>query len=169
MRSNVLLCLACLISSQILIAEENDSEFDAYLAPLIKRHTQPDQRKGLDIYTRQYRIDEGWGTMRSNMDMRLYDASGRESRRTVHKYVIEEKGAPDKTIGEFVDPPDIRGTVMLTWEQSYGADDQWLYVPSLKRTKKINAENKSGSFLGTEFAWEDISTTELSKYDYRYL
>lgn len=58
---------------------------------------------------------------------------------------------------------------MLTFEQSYGSDEQWLFLPSLKRTKKINAENKSGSFVGTEFSWEDISTTELSKFHYRYL
>lgn len=150
-------------------AEYNDQNIGTYLLPLLERHAESEQRRGLEIYTRQFLIDEGWLQMRSNMDMRLYDARGRESRRTVRKFVIEEDGVPDKTIGAFVDPPDIRGTVMLTWEQSYGADEQWLYIPSLKRTKKINAENKSGSFLGTEFAWEDISTSELSKYDYRYL
>src|SRR5262249_35654324 len=51
----------------------------------------------------------------------------------------------------------------------YDSDEQWLFLPAFKRTKKINAANKSGSFLGTEFSWEDISTSELTKYHYRYL
>jgi len=146
-----------------------DSSIRDYLAPLQAEHKTEAQAKGLEIYTRQYLIDEGWGDMETRMDMRLIDAAGRESRRKVVKRMMEDGNQPDKTLGVFLEPADVRGTIMLTFEQSHGADEQWLFLPALKRTKKINAENKSGSFLGTEFSWEDISTSELTKYRYQLI
>jgi hypothetical protein len=140
-----------------------------YLAPLAAEHKTEEERRGLEIYKKQYLLDEGWKTLESRLEMILMDAAGRESRRTVVKRVIEDGSQPDKTLGVFLEPADVRGTIMLTFEQSYGSDEQWLFLPSLTRTKKINAENKSGSFVGTEFSWEDISTTELTKFHYRYL
>ena len=47
--------------------------------------------------------------------------------------------------------------------------DQWLYLPAIKRVKRISSRNRSGPFMGSEFAFEDLSSQELDKYDYRYL
>ena len=58
---------------------------------------------------------------------------------------------------------------MLTWTHKKANDDQWLYLPSLKRVKRISSRNKSGSFMGSEFAYEDIGSQEIEKYTYRYL
>jgi Outer membrane lipoprotein-sorting protein len=147
----------------------DESNIGEYLAPLEQAHVTTSAKKGLEIYTRQYLIDEGWGSMVTTMEMELTDAAGVTSTRTVKKETMEEAGEPDKTLGIFVSPKDIKGTVMLTYEHSVGADSQWLYMPSIKRTKKINAKNKSGSFVGSEFSWEDISTTELTKYTYNLI
>jgi len=146
-----------------------ENDIGDYLKSLQEKHTTAEHQRGLEIYTRQYLIDEGWQDMSVRMEMTLVDATGRSSTREVMKQMFEDGNSPDKTLGIFLQPADIKGVVMLTHEQSYGADTQWLYMPVLRRTKKINAENKSGSFVGTEFSWEDISTTELSKYTYRYL
>ena len=48
-------------------------------------------------------------------------------------------------------------------------DDQWLYLPALKRVKRISSANKSGPFVGSEFAFEDFTALELNKYDYTWL
>ncbi|MCH9021264.1 MAG: outer membrane lipoprotein-sorting protein [Planctomycetes bacterium] len=48
-------------------------------------------------------------------------------------------------------------------------DDQWLYLPALKRVKRISSNNKSGPFMGSEFAFEDLSSQEVEKYTYKYL
>jgi hypothetical protein len=141
---------------------------DAF-ARLEAEHRTQEEVKGLSIYRKQFLQDVGWHSLEVRLDMLLIDAAGHEGRRKVIKREIEEEDIPDKTLGIFLEPADVRGTVMLTFEQPYGSDEQWLFLPSLKRTKKINAENKSGSFLGTEFSWEDISTRELTKYHYRYL
>ncbi len=50
-----------------------------------------------------------------------------------------------------------------------GADDQWLYLPALKRVKRISSRNKSGPFMGSEFAYEDLTSFEVEKYSYKYI
>lgn len=146
-----------------------ESNIDSYLAELKAKHESDAEKRGLEIYTQQYLIDEGWKSMSTTMEMELIDANGNSSTRTVIKQTLEEEKSPDKTLGIFVAPNDIKGTVMLTFEHEDSADSQWLYMPAIKRTKKINAKNKSGSFIGSEFSWEDISTTELTKYTYKLL
>jgi len=165
----VLLSGAAVVPTLAFAGTYTQESIKEYLAPLLAEHHSEEEKRGLEIYEKQYLVDEGWKTLESRLDMVLIDAAGRESHRTVVKRVIEDANQPDKTLGVFLEPADVRGTVMLTFEQSYGSDEQWLFLPSLKRTKKINAENKSGSFVGTEFSWEDISTTELTKFHYRYL
>jgi Outer membrane lipoprotein-sorting protein len=150
-------------------AQLSQAWLQAYEAPLEAKHQSPEEKQGLRIYETQYLMDKGWGSLEVGLDMRLIDAAGRESRRQVIERKTEETEQPNKTIGIFLQPADVRGTIMLTFERSYDSDEQWLFLPAYKRTKKINAANKSGSFLGTEFSWEDISTSELTKYHYRYL
>ncbi|MEL6266267.1 MAG: outer membrane lipoprotein-sorting protein, partial [Pseudomonadota bacterium] len=63
----------------------------------------------------------------------------------------------------------IEGTALLSHAKILDPDDQWLYLPALKRVKRISSSNKSGPFVGSEFAFEDITSQELNKYRYEYL
>lgn len=67
---------------------------------------------------------------------------------------------------EFKTPLDVKGTKFLTHEKINKNNNQWLYLPVLKRIKRITSKNKSGSFMGSEFSYEDISSREPSKYTY---
>ncbi len=58
---------------------------------------------------------------------------------------------------------------MLTYSHGLEPDDQWLYLPALKRVKRISSRNKSGPFMGSTFAFEDLGSQEVEKYTYRYL
>ena len=58
---------------------------------------------------------------------------------------------------------------MLTHSHKVEDDDQWLYLPALKRVKRISSSNKAGSFMGSEFAYEDMTSQEIEKYSYRWL
>ena len=75
----------------------------------------------------------------------------------------------DKSLIIFDNPRDIKGTAFLSFAHKTGPDDQWLYLPALKRVKRIASSNKSGPFLGSEFAFEDISSEEVEKYTYKYI
>jgi hypothetical protein len=66
-------------------------------------------------------------------------------------------------------PPDVAGTALLSHSRILEPDDQWLYLPALKRVKRISSVNKSGPFVGSEFAFEDLTALELGKFDYRHL
>ncbi len=63
----------------------------------------------------------------------------------------------------------IKGTALLSHAKILDPDNQWLYLPSLKRVKRISLANKSGPFVGSEFAFEDFTSLELNKFDYNYL
>jgi len=69
----------------------------------------------------------------------------------------------------FSSPADIDGTALLSHAKLTTPDDQWLYLPALKRVKRISSKNKSGPFVGSEFAFEDFTALELGKYDYKFI
>ena len=62
-----------------------------------------------------------------------------------------------------------QGTALLIHAHRESADDQWLYLPALKRVKRISSSNRSGSFMGSEFAYEDLTAEAVEKFTYRYL
>ncbi|MEK9726243.1 MAG: outer membrane lipoprotein-sorting protein, partial [Rhodospirillaceae bacterium] len=66
-------------------------------------------------------------------------------------------------------PRDIKGTAFLSFTKILEPDDQWLYLPAVKRVKRIWSANKSGPFVGSEFAYEDLVSFEVGKYGYKWL
>jgi hypothetical protein len=69
----------------------------------------------------------------------------------------------------FDEPRDVKGTAMLTYSHILEPDEQWMFLPALKRVKRISSVNKSGPFMGSEFAFEDFTATELKKFSYKFL
>jgi hypothetical protein len=113
--------------------------------------------------------DNGFNDSIVGMTMTLRNARGDESRREVRVHTLEVEGDGDKSLSIFDQPRDVRGTAMLTYSHPTTPDDQWLYLPALKRVKRISSANKSGPFMGSEFAYEDIGSQEIGKFTYRYL
>jgi hypothetical protein len=112
----------------------------------------------------------GFSDSKSRLVMTLINASGAKSLRKMSNKMLEKpkdsKTEGDKSIIVFLSPADVKGTGLLTYERLDREDDQWLYLPALRRTKRIASKNKSGSFMGSEFAYEDISAQSLEKYTY---
>ena len=127
------------------------------------------EEKGLAIATEADRRDKGFGDSSATLNMILRNKQGDESTREVRVRTLEIEGDGDKSLSVFDSPPDVKGTAFLTFSHVTGADDQWLYLPALKRVKRISSKNKSGPFMGSEFAYEDIASQEVEKYTYRYL
>lgn len=127
------------------------------------------ENKGLDIAIESDRFNTGWGSLQSKMTMILTDSDGRESRRTIRNKALEVQDDGDKTLVIFDSPSDIKGTTFLSFSHSHKSDEQWLYMPSLNRVKRISSANQSGSFMGSEFAYEDISSAEVDKYLYKWI
>ena len=127
--------------------------------------------RGWAIAARSDRSDRGFADSVVDMRMILRNAAGKESTRTMSLRTLEmpDEGVGDKSLIVFSRPADIDGTALLSHAKILEPDDQWLYLPALKRVKRISSVNKSGPFVGSEFAFEDFTALELEKYDYRYL
>jgi outer membrane lipoprotein-sorting protein len=115
--------------------------------------------------------DLGWGDNASTMRMVLRNRGGQESTRTLRRMALETtgEGLGDRSIIVFEAPRDVEGTALLSHTRILDPDDQWLYLPALRRVKRISSGNKSGPFVGSEFAYEDLVSQEVDKYDYRWL
>jgi len=130
---------------------------------------QTPAERGLAIATEADERDIGYIDSTANMRMVLRNRAGKESVRNVRIKSLEVQGDGDKSLSIFDEPADVKGTTSLTWSHSAKPDDQWLYLPALKRVKRISSKNKSGPFMGSEFAFEDIGSQEVDKYTYTYL
>jgi hypothetical protein len=115
--------------------------------------------------------DIGFVDSMADMEMVLKNEHGQSVIRQMQNKTLEntKKGLGDKSVSLFFTPDDVRGTAVLTHSKVLEADDQWLYLPALKRVKRISSQNKSGPFLGSEFSYEDISSNEVDKYSYKFL
>lgn len=127
------------------------------------------EEKGLAIAKEADRRDTGWGDQTANLKMVLRNRHGKESLREIRSKTLEVDGDGDKALSIFDNPRDVKGTAFLSFTHALKPDEQWLYLPALKRVKRISSSNKSGPFMGSEFAFEDLSSQEVEKYSYSFL
>ena len=128
----------------------------------------PEQR-GIEIVTEAKRRSEGWGDSQAKLEMVLRNKRGDETRREMRIKALEVSNDGDKSLIVFDKPRDVQHTAFLSFSHPLKPDDQWLYLPALKRVKRISSRNKSGPFMGSEFSYEDMSAFEIEKYTYRHL
>jgi len=139
----------------------------ASLTTLPLQATSPEER-GLEIAREADARDTGFSDFVADVKMILRNRHGQESTRDLRTQTLEVADDGDKTMIIFDSPSDVKGTAFLTFSHPEGDDDQWLYLPALKRVKRISSSNKSGPFVGSEFAYEDISSQEVEEYTYRF-
>jgi hypothetical protein len=139
------------------------------IASSIPAVAQSDEEKGLKIAMESDSRDAGFDNWVATAKMILKDKQGSEAVRTFRMMTLEQREDGDKTLAIFDKPADLAGTAVLTYSHALVPDDQWLYLPEVKRIKRISSQNKAALFMGSEFAYEDLSSWELKKYRYKYL
>lgn len=128
-----------------------------------------DGGRGLEIAKERKARDIGWGDTQAEMTMILRNSQGETSERKMRLKSFEVQDDGDKGLTIFDEPKDVSGTAFLSFSHNTKPDDQWLYLPALKRVKRISSRNKSGPFMGSEFAYEDMGSFEPEKYEFTYL
>jgi outer membrane lipoprotein-sorting protein len=128
-----------------------------------------DAEKGLQIAQERKARDIGWGDSQSNSSMILRNSQGQETERKIRVKNLEVLDDGDKGLTIFDQPRDVKGSAFLNFSHAIKPDEQWIYLPALKRVKRISSRNKSGPFMGSEFAYEDLSSFELEKFSFSYL
>ena len=106
----------------------------------------------------------------SDMVMTLIDKKGNKRARKIRSYT-KDKGKDKQRIMFFMMPADVKDTGFLTYDyDEYSKDDdQWLYLPALGKSKRIASSDKSGSFMGSDFNYSDMTSKNLDAYDFRIL
>lgn len=136
---------------------------------LITVQAQTSEEKGFEIAKERKVRDTGWNDSIQQTTMILRNGKGNESIREIRIKSLEVADDGDKGLTIFDKPADLKGTAFLSFSHINKADDQWLYLPSLKRVKRISSRNKAGPFMGSEFSYEDLSSFELEKFKFNYL
>jgi len=105
----------------------------------------------------------------SDMQMLLINKHGKERVRSIRSYGMD-RGDDHLSLMFFLAPADVSGTGFLTHDYDIPEheDDQWLYLPALNKTKRIASGDKSGSFMGSDFSYSDLTSRRLEDYDYSF-
>lgn len=106
----------------------------------------------------------------SDMTMTLIDKRGKKRVRSIRSYSMD-RGKDQLKAMFFLTPADIKNSAFLTYDYNEGDrdDDQWLYLPALRKSKRIAASDKSGSFMGSDFNYSDMTSRNLDAYDYKII
>lgn len=96
----------------------------------------------------------------------LVSKAGATKARKLMRWTLRGTGDLEKILVRFTAPRDVENTALLIWEAKDGNDDQWLYLPAVKKPKRIAASGKKNRFMGTDFAFEDLQPEALALHTY---
>ncbi len=136
---------------------------------LLNLNAATPEQKGVEIAKKMEAANNGFKGEESQMEMVLIDAYGAQTKRVMKGLVREVEEDGDMSISIFQNPKDVKGTKMLTHSHKGDNDDQWLYLPTVRRVKRISSSNKSSSFMGSEFSYEDLGSQEIEKYNFKWM
>ncbi|MFM2577583.1 outer membrane lipoprotein-sorting protein [Vibrio fortis] len=122
-----------------------------------------------DLIRKNIATTKGFIDSYETIKMTIRKKGGDQVERLMKSKTLEVKDDGNKVIMVFQDPSDVKGSAVLTHSHIQGNDDQWIYLPALRRVKRISSSNKSGPFMGSDFAYEDLSSTEFDKFTYSYV
>ena len=143
---------------------------NAKTADELTRSGTPEE-KGQAIAMELATRNMGYKDLGGEVEMTLKDKDGGEAKRRFSLKVLEKPSpmAGDYSLIVFDSPADVKGTAVLSHAKVGDEDDQWLYLPSLRRVKRISSSNRTGSFVGSEFSFEDLTGNDGRKYQWKLL
>lgn len=125
-----------------------------------------DSLTGDAIAQRRFDSNRGWGNFEAHLKMELKHDNA-VALREMTTQSLEQESSGERNLIRVTNPLDLKGTALLTHTHDQTADEQWLFLPTLKRTKRIALESKAGAFLSSQFNFEDLSPVQVQKYTYK--
>ncbi|WP_027338819.1 outer membrane lipoprotein-sorting protein [Halonatronum saccharophilum] len=104
--------------------------------------------------------------IQAELNMKIINSSGQERVRRLRSISKEDNKGVEKSLIHFLEPANVRGTGFLSITNPEEADERYLYLPALGRPRRISSEERGGSFMGTDFSYEDI-TFNIDDYTYK--
>ena len=127
------------------------------IAAMLCAAAQMNAQTGRDIIQRVKDRPDG-NTRYAEMRLTLVKKNGDKRERKMVSWAMDE-GKDTKKIMFFTYPGDVKGTGFLTWDydQAGKEDDKWLYLPAMKKTRRISgSSSKTDYFMGTDFTYDDM-------------
>lgn len=113
-----------------------------------------------EIVNRSLNLPEG-DDQTSNLTMTLTNKSGDTRVREIKQFT-KKMGDVEKSIMFFIAPADVKNTSFMNWSYtSDKPDDQWIYLPAIKKTKRISSDSKSDYFMGSDFTYDDLGDRKV--------
>jgi hypothetical protein len=109
------------------------------------------------------------GTMQADISLSITEKNGATRNRTI---AMTTKSFPDgleKRFIKFIEPADVRGTAMLIVDNKSVSDEIWIYLPALKKTRRIVSTEKGKNFMSSEFSNADMGSPTLSDFKNRHI
>ena len=116
---------------------------------------------GREIVEKVYNLPTG-DDQTSDLTMTLINKSGKERIRKIKQFT-KDLGDVEKSIMFFQSPADVKNTSFMSWtyDDESKSDDQWIYLPALKKIKRISSDSKSDYFMGSDFTYDDLGDRKL--------
>lgn len=153
-KGTILLCMAFLLGTS------------SYIKSV---YAQPPELSGRDIAVKVHDRPDG-DDQKGAMHMTLINRRGRTRERTV-LFLSKEYGKDSKSLMFFQSPADVRGTGFLQYEYDDPSkeDDRWLYLPALKKVRRISGSSKNEYFMGTDFTYDDLGDRSVDEDHHKLL
>jgi len=109
------------------------------------------------------------GSLKADINLTITEKNGSERNRTISMTTKSYPDGQEKRFIRFIEPADVRGTAMLIVDNKSGADEMWIYLPALKKVRRIISTEKGKSFMSSEFSNSDLASPPLSDFVNRHL
>jgi hypothetical protein len=109
------------------------------------------------------------GSMSAKINLTITEKNGSTRRRTISMTTKSYSDGLEKRFIKFIEPADVRGTAMLVIDNKNISDEMWIYLPALKKTRRIVSSEKGRSFMSSEFSNADMSSPTLSDFTSKHL
>lgn len=126
------------------------------------------QLTGSQIIEKTYNRETG-SDQTAVLTMTLTNASGQTRVRKIQQF-SKDLGDSEKSIMFFQSPADVKNTSFMNWSyEDDKADDQWIYLPALKKVKRISSDSKSDYYMGSDFTYDDLGDRKLNADNHKLL
>jgi hypothetical protein len=136
------------------------------LLPLVRLAAQQPDAAGIMNRSRDLSLT---GSMSADIHMSITEKAGTSRYRTISMTTKSYPGGLEKRFIKFLEPADVRGTAMLIVDNKDISDEMWIYLPALKKTRRIVSSEKGKSFMSSEFSNADMSSPAPSDFVYKHL
>lgn len=137
-----------------------------FLLPLIKLAAQQPDASEIMNRSRELTLT---GSLSATIHMSITEKNATSRSRTITMTTKTFKDGQEKRVIKFLDPADVKGTAMLIIDNKDIADEMWIYLPALKKTRRIVSSEKGKSFMSSEFSNADMSSPSMSDFSNKHL